>query len=62
MQQNSELYDYYLHYNPYTGYWNAVLRTKATEYLNGTLGANDVLKSKNIGDLIDFIHKSKKNG
>jgi hypothetical protein len=49
------LYNYYLHYNPYTGYWNAVPREKANDYLNGKLGANDVLKYKNVEDLIRYI-------
>lgn len=54
-----ELYDYYLHYNPYTGYWNAVKREKSVDYLNGKLGGNDVLKYKNIEDLIRFISTGK---
>lgn len=53
------LYDYYLHYNPYTGYWNAVKRDKAVNYLNGRLGANDVVKHKNIEILIDYLTKEK---
>lgn len=54
-----ELYDWYLHFNPYTGYWNAVKRDKANQYLNGTLGANDVVKHKNINDLIRYINTGK---
>ena len=50
-----KLYSYYLHYNPYTGYWNAVLRDKSNEYLNGRLTENEVLKSKDINDIIKFI-------
>jgi len=52
------LYSYYLHFNPHTGYWNAVKRDKSTEYLNGTLSSEDVIKSKNIEDLIKFISKN----
>ncbi len=56
-EQGQELYSWYLHYNTYTGYWNAVNRDKASQYLNGTLGANDVIKHKNIDDLIRFLSK-----
>lgn len=56
-----ELYSYYLHYNPYTEYWNAVPRDKSVEYLNGTLGGNDVIKHKNINDLIRYLSATKKN-
>ena len=49
------LYDYYIHFNPYTEYWNAVKRDKAVDYLNGKLGPNDVLKHKNINDLIRYL-------
>lgn len=54
-----ELYDYYLHYNHYSGYWNAVKRDVANQYLNGTLKEGEVLKSKNVNDLIKYIAKSK---
>ncbi len=51
------LYDYYMHFNPYTGYWNAVKRENSVYYLNGTLGANDVIKNKDILVLIDYLSK-----
>lgn len=51
------LYDYYLHYNPYTGYWNAFKRDKAIHYLNGTLSAEDVLKNKDSNNLIKYLSK-----
>ena len=54
-----ELYDYYFHYNAYTGYWNAVKREKAIDYLNGKLGADEVLKNKDINNLIRFLSKPK---
>ena len=53
------LYDYYIHYNPYTGYWNGVRRDKAIDYLNGKLGGDDVVKHKNIEVLIDYLSKEK---
>lgn len=56
----NNLYDYYIHYNPYTGYWNAVKRDKSVQYLNGTLSADDVLKNKNIDDLIRYLAKPTK--
>lgn len=52
------LYDWYFHFNHYTGYWNAVKRDKTTEYMNGTLKPDDILKSKNIKDLINYITKN----
>jgi hypothetical protein len=56
--QSNALYGYYLHFNPYTGYWNAVKRDKANEYLNGTLGADDVLKNKDVMNLIKYLSKN----
>jgi len=57
-EQNSVLYSYYLHFNPYTEYWNAVPRDKSVEYLNGRLGGNDVIKNKDITVLINQITKT----
>jgi len=57
-EQNSALYSYYLHFNPYTGYWNAVPRDKSVDYLNGRLGGNDVIKHKNITTLIGYLTKT----
>ena len=54
-----KLYDYYLHFNHYTDYWNAVKRDKSINYLNGTLSEEEVLKSKDINDLIRFISRGK---
>lgn len=54
------LYDYFLHYNIYTKEWNAVSRDKANQYLNGTLDKNEVIKYKNINDLIRYIQTLKK--
>lgn len=49
------LYDWFLHYNHYTGYWNALKRDKSNQYLNGTLDDNDVLKNKDVNVLIKYI-------
>jgi hypothetical protein len=54
------LYDYYFHFNIYTDEWNAVKRTDAVEYLNGTLDKNSVLKNTNINNLIKYISKQSK--
>ncbi len=56
--QSNILYDYYLHFNPYTGYWNAVKRDKAVEYLNGTLKPEDVLKNKDPMNLIKYLNNN----
>lgn len=53
------LYGYFLHYNPYTKYWNAVSRDKANQYLNGTLKGDDVLKNKDVNKLIGYLSKNK---
>jgi hypothetical protein len=49
------LYDYYLHYNPYTGLWNAVKRDLANQYLNGLLSDKEVIRHKDIDGLIKVI-------
>lgn len=54
-----QLYDYYFHYNHFTGYWNAVKRDKSNEYLNGTLKEDEVIKHKNISDLVRFLSNMK---
>lgn len=56
-EQGANLYSYYMHYNPYTGLWNAVPRDKAVDYLNGKLGGNDVIKNKDINTLIGYMSK-----
>ena len=53
----NNLYNYYIHFNPYTGYWNAVSRDKAVEYLNGKLGADDIIKQEEITILISYLSK-----
>lgn len=54
-KNKTNLYPWYLHYNPYTEMWNGVPRDKAGEYLNGTLSENDVIKNKNINVIINYI-------
>lgn len=54
-----KLYDYFIHFNHYTKEWNAVNRSKANEYMNGTLKAEDILRYKNIDDLINYIKLKK---
>jgi hypothetical protein len=56
-EQNTALYSYYLHFNPYTGYWNAVNRDKSVDYLNGKLSGNDIIKHKDINTLISYLSK-----
>lgn len=51
----NKLYGWYLHFNPYTGYWNAVKRDKAIEYLNGNMKPEDVLKNKDVNNLIKYL-------
>ena len=55
------LYDYFIHYNPYTKYWNAVPRELAIHYLNGEVDETEVIKSKSSDDLIRYITKLDKD-
>lgn len=57
---HDNLYDYYFHFNIYKDEWNAVKRTQANEYLNGTLDEEEVLKNTNINNLIKYISKQPK--
>lgn len=60
MSKNKDiLYDYYMHYNNNTGYWNAVPRNKAVHYMNGTLRDDEILKHKSISILIEGLIKLK---
>lgn len=56
--KEENLYSYFMHFNSYTGYWNAFLRDDAVYYLNGTLDDNNVLKNKDISVLISYINKN----
>lgn len=53
------LYDYFIHFNPFTGYWNAVKREHSHHYLNGTLKKDEIIKHKNINDIIRYLSMSK---
>jgi hypothetical protein len=55
-----DLYDYLFHYNKYTKYWNAFKRENKEKYFNGQLKEEEILKSKNIMHLINYI--KTKNG
>ena len=51
-----KLYDFTLHYNCFTGLWNAIPRDKYNEYWNNR-EVKGVIKSKNINTLIELISK-----
>ena len=51
-----KLYDYLLHYNSFTGLWNAIPRDKINDYWNN-IETEGVLKSKNVKTLIELITK-----
>lgn len=56
------LYDYLLHFNSYTGYWNAFKREDSVDYFNGKLEnqtEKELIKSKNVNDIIKWISKGK---
>ena len=49
------LYNYFIHYNCYTGYYCAFKRDSAVQYLNGVLPPNDVIKHRDCPTLIKYI-------
>ena len=49
------LYDYYLHYNQYTGYWTGVKRGETNDYHNGTLDPKKIFRNKDVNELIKSI-------
>jgi hypothetical protein len=51
-----KLYDYLLHYNPFTGMWNAVPREQYAAYWSNR-NVEGVLTSKNVKTLIELIIK-----
>jgi hypothetical protein len=51
-----KLYDYLLHYNPFTGMWNAVPREVYNAYWSNRK-VEGVLTSKNVKTLIELIIK-----
>lgn len=58
--KNYVLYDYLFHYNPYEEVWSAFKREHKEKYFNGELAKDEVLKSKNIKTLAEYIIKTSK--
>jgi hypothetical protein len=54
--QNDCLFDWVFHYNPVNRVWNAIPRSKYSEYWND-ISCKDVLKSTQISTLTDLIIK-----
>ena len=52
---NECLWDYGFFYNPYNEYWNAVKREKISDFFNGELKQNEILKNKRINVLVEYI-------
>ncbi|GEM_PF-2527618 len=50
------LYNWVFHFNPYTGYWNAVRREDYTNLFSNQ--NEDVLRSKDINTLLILIRKT----
>ena len=53
------LYDWLFHYSPYNEIWSAFRREHKEMYFNGELSEKEVIKSKKILDLVDYINKMK---
>lgn len=61
-KDKSNLYDYYFHFNHYTGYWNAIPRDNVNQYMSITVNDDDkVLKNKNLNDLVKYIINDERN-
>lgn len=55
-----DLYNYFLHYNPYTGLWAAVPKGEVNKYLSGKMYPHEgstVLFAADINLLISIIQK-----
>ena len=46
-----KLYNYFFHYNPYSGIWTLVPRSKIAEYFNRELGNHKFITAKTINEL-----------
>lgn len=55
MRKMDLLYDYLFHYNSYTKEWNAFRRENKEKYFNGELTEDQVMRSKSIRHLIDYM-------
>lgn len=53
------MYDWLFHYNPYMEIWSAFKRENKEKYFNGELSEKEVIKSKKILDLVDYINKMR---
>jgi hypothetical protein len=53
-----KLYNYLLHYNPFTGLWNAVPRDHYNAYWSNR-EVEGVISSKNVKTLIELIIKGE---
>lgn len=60
-KDKSNLYDYYFHFNHYTGYWNAIPRDIVNEYMSLRNDDDKILKNKNLTDLIKYITSDERN-
>lgn len=60
LEDKMELYDYFIHYNPYQKFWFAFKRGLEAKYMNGELAESEIMKSKNINDLVKYISFTKK--
>lgn len=52
------MFNWFFHYNPYTGDWNAVPKEQKTNYLNN-FDCDDVIRSKSFTTLIDILFITK---
>jgi hypothetical protein len=59
-EESSYLYDWVLHFNPYTNLWAAIPKNVYIEYWNKNDHPN-VLRSNKLETLLEILYKSKGN-
>jgi hypothetical protein len=49
------LQGYMFHYNPYVQMWSAMKREHVSEYFNGTIKEEDVVKAPDVNTLLEYL-------
>ncbi len=57
MKDKNILYNYLLHFNPFTEKWNAIRREDKEDYFNGE--CKNVISSTDVTKLIDLLLKQE---
>lgn len=57
--ENYQVHNWMFHYNPYQKVWSAFKREDKEKYFNGELPKSDMLQSKDVNVLLEFLVKTK---